>query len=64
MGTSPSSYIQVPPLPRGIILDLIFVPSPCEKVVNVPDTNCIIFAIRIFMMGIPSPSRYSLPMYL
>ena len=38
------------------ILDLIFVPSPCEKVVIVPNTNCITSAIRKFMMEIPSPS--------
>ena len=33
-----------------------FCPSPCEKVVIVPNTNCITSAIRKFMMEIPSPS--------
>ena len=32
------------------------VPSPCEKVVIVPNTNCITSAIRKFMMEISSPS--------
>ena len=39
-----------------LIIDLIFVPSPCEKVVIVPNTNCITSAIRKFMMEIPSPT--------
>ena len=44
--------------PIWIILDLIFVPSPCEKVVIVPNTNCITSAIRKFMMEILSPSCF------
>ena len=39
-----------------MVLELIFVPSPCEKVVIVPNTNCITSAIRKFTMEIPSPS--------
>ena len=42
----------------GVILDLNFVPSPCEKVVIVPDTNFITSAIRKFMMDIPSRSSF------
>ena len=41
-----------------LIIDLIFVPSPCEKVVIVPNTNCITSAIRKFMMEIPSPASW------
>ena len=36
-------------------LDLIYVPSPCEKVVIVPDANYIILSIRKLMLDMPSP---------
>ena len=35
-------------------LDSIFVSPPREKVVILPDTNCITFAIRKFMLDMPS----------
>ena len=35
---------------------MIFVPSPREKIVIVPNTDCITSAIRKFTMEIPSPS--------
>ena len=39
-------------------LDLIFVASPCEKVIIVPDTNYITSAIRQFMLDMSSPGSY------
>ena len=39
-------------------LDLIFVPSPCEKDIIVSDTNFITSAIRKFMLDIPSSGSF------
>ena len=39
-------------------LDLIFVPSPCEKVVIVPDTDCITSDIRKLMLDMPNPGSF------
>ena len=39
-------------------LDLIFVAPPCDKVLIVPDTKCITFAIRTFMLDVPSPGSF------
>ena len=35
-------------------LDFIFAASPCEKVINVQGTNFITFAVRKFMLDMPS----------
>ena len=39
-------------------LDLIFVASPCEKVVIVPDTNTFTFVFRKFVLDMPNPGRF------
>ena len=39
-------------------LDLISAAPPCEKFIIVPDTNCIISAIRKFMLDMPSPGSF------
>ena len=39
-------------------LDLIFAVPPCEKVIIVPDTNYITFAIRTSMLDMPSPGSF------
>ena len=39
-------------------LDLIFVASPCEKVIIVRDTNFTIFAVRKFMLNMRNPGSF------
>ena len=39
-------------------LDLIFVASPYAKVIFLSDTNYITFAIRKFVLDMPSPGRF------
>ena len=39
-------------------LDLIFVASACEKVISVSDENYITYAMRKFMMEMPSPGSF------
>ena len=38
-------------------LDLILAAPPCDKVINVPDTNYITSATRKFMLDMPSPGN-------
>ena len=39
-------------------LDLIFVASPCKKIIIVPDTNYITPPIKKLMLDIPSPDGF------
>ena len=41
-----------------LCLDLIFVASPCEKMIIVPGTNYITSAITKFMLDMPSPGSF------
>ena len=41
-----------------LYLDLIFVASHCEKVVIVPDMNCMKSSVRKLMLDTPGPGSF------